>query len=31
MERGEMNTAMLMAGIKKRAYVDEFVRNVDGA
>ena len=25
-----MNVVMLMAGTKKRAYVDEFVRNVDG-
>ena len=28
-EKVEMNVVMLMAGIKKRAYVDEFVRNVD--
>ena len=29
-ERVEMNVVMLMAGIKKRAYVGEFVRSVDG-
>ena len=25
-----MNVVIMMAGIEKRAYVDEFVRNVDG-
>ena len=29
-EKVEMNVVMLMTGIKKRADVDEFVRNVDG-